>query len=189
MRFKKVLLTFMVLVSVSVIGFCESNEKDMHKNHKHMMGEQTHHMGNKEMHHTQAGICPVMGNQESEKYSYLYNGTTYYFCCPMCIDMFKKDPDKYISKIKEFDIEAFQFGFSPEEITVKKGDIVRFTVSTRDVTHGFYIKEYDINVPIKKGEPQKIEFISDKTGEFDIVCSIYCGRGHKNMKAKLIVEK
>ncbi|MFH1863971.1 MAG: hypothetical protein ABIJ85_03665, partial [bacterium] len=72
-------------------------------------------------------------------------------------------------------------------ITVSKGDIVKIHATSRDVPHGIYIKEYNVKVPVKKGEIQQIEFVADKTGEFDMLCSIYCGRGHHSMKAKLIV--
>ncbi len=48
-------------------------------------------------------ICPVSGakiNQET-KATYEYKGKIYNFCCPMCIEEFKKDPDKYIQKVEE----------------------------------------------------------------------------------------
>ena len=95
----------------------------------------------------------------------------------------------YISKIKEIKLEAYQFGFSPDPVVVKKGDIVKLLITSRDVTHGVYIKEYGINVTITKQEAKKIEFFADKAGKFDIVCSVYCGSGHSNMKGKLIVEE
>ncbi len=136
-----------------------------------------------------AGICPVTHEPASKGYYYAYEGKTYYFCCPMCIEEFKKDPQKYISKIKEVNLEAFQYGFSPDPQVVKKGDIVKLDIASRDVTHGVYIKEYDINVTVKKSEHKKIEFFADKEGNFDIVCSVYCGPGHSGMKGKLVVEK
>ena len=48
-------------------------------------------------------ICPVIGNEISEgsKVTYEYEGKIYHFCCPMCIEEFKKDPQKYIKKIEE----------------------------------------------------------------------------------------
>lgn len=48
-------------------------------------------------------ICPVTGEKidEKTKATYEYQGKIYNFCCPMCIDEFKKDPEKYIKKIKE----------------------------------------------------------------------------------------
>jgi YHS domain-containing protein len=48
-------------------------------------------------------ICPVTGEKidEKTKATYEYNGKIYNFCCPMCIDEFKKDPQKYIKKVEE----------------------------------------------------------------------------------------
>ncbi|MDP2939154.1 MAG: YHS domain-containing protein [Candidatus Omnitrophota bacterium] len=48
-------------------------------------------------------ICPVMGTKikKGEEVKYEYQGKIYNFCCPMCVDEFKKDPDKYIKKIEE----------------------------------------------------------------------------------------
>ncbi len=91
--------------------------------------------------------------------------------------------------VKDINFEAYQWGFLPETVIVKKGDFVRLRAVSRDVTHGIYIKEYGINTSVKKGEVKIIEFPADKSGVFDIVCSVYCGEGHSGMKAKLIVEK
>lgn len=135
------------------------------------------------------GICPVTHEPASGEYSYIHEGKTYYFCCSMCIEEFKKDPQKYISKIKEMNLEAFQYGFSPDPLVVKKGDIVKLDITSRDVTHGVYIKEYGINVTIKKGEHKKIEFFAGRVGTFDIICSVYCGPGHSGMRGRLIVEE
>ena len=48
-------------------------------------------------------ICPVGGEKIDEKMkaTYEYEGKIYNFCCAMCIDDFKKDPQKYIKKIEE----------------------------------------------------------------------------------------
>lgn len=155
----------------------------------HMMHQEMDHHREEMTGQGNVGICPVMGNPAREKYSYSYKGKTYYFCCPMCIGQFKKNPGKYISKIKEIPLAAYQFGYEPSEITVSKGDIVRFLATSRDVPHGVYIEEYGINATLKKGEMKEIEFIADKAGEFPILCSVYCGRGHHTMRAKLIVKE
>jgi YHS domain-containing protein len=41
-------------------------------------------------------ICPVMGGKVNKDISYVYQGKTYYFCCPACIEQFKANPEKYI---------------------------------------------------------------------------------------------
>ena len=48
-------------------------------------------------------ICPVSGEKidEATRATYKYEGKIYNFCCPMCIDEFKKDPEKYIKKIEQ----------------------------------------------------------------------------------------
>jgi len=149
--------------------------------HEHSMGARD--TGNKDL-----GICPVMHNKASREYSYVYKGKTYYLCCPACMAKLKSDPEKYISKIKEIKLEAYQYGFSPDTIKVKRGDIVKIAATSRDVEHGVYIKDYKIDMPVKKGEISNMEFLADKAGEFPILCSVYCGPEHHEMKAKLIVE-
>lgn len=48
-------------------------------------------------------ICPVSGDKinEKTKATYEYEGKVYNFCCSMCIDAFKKEPQKYIKKVEE----------------------------------------------------------------------------------------
>jgi YHS domain-containing protein len=48
-------------------------------------------------------VCPVSGEPVSKdtNITYTYKGTVYRFCCPACIEAFKKDPEKYINKMKE----------------------------------------------------------------------------------------
>lgn len=47
--------------------------------------------------------CPITGEtiQEKSKVQYTSEGKIYDFCCSMCIDEFKKDPEKYIEKIEK----------------------------------------------------------------------------------------
>lgn len=47
--------------------------------------------------------CPVSAEQVNEemKAAYEYEGKIYNFCCPMCIEIFNKEPEKYIKKVEE----------------------------------------------------------------------------------------
>ena len=134
------------------------------------------------------GVCPVLGGKANPAYSYRYQGKTYYFCCPACIAEFKKNPGKYLSRIKEFKVIAKKYAFVPAEIKVKQGDIVKITLTSEDVAHGLAIKEYGVNVSVKKGEAKKVEFLADKKGTFLFRCSVFCGPGHSGMTGRLIVE-
>jgi len=185
----KILFVFGLSIFLSV-GVVYSNQCHQENMMSGDHAEAGHHRENEEQVEAGEGlgICPVMGGAAFKEYSYSYEGKTYYFCCPMCIGEFKKDPERYISKIKEINLEAYQFGYEPEEVIVKKGDIVRLLISSRDVTHGVYIKEYGVSTRAEKGKVKKVEFIAKESGKFPILCSVYCGRGHSKMKAVLIVE-
>ena len=92
------------------------------------------------------------------------------------------------SEIKEVEITAKMFEFNPNIIRVNKGDKVKLTIKSTDVTHGFEIKEYNIRETLYPNKPVTVEFSADKAGEFVFRCNIPCGSGHKEMTGKLIVE-
>jgi len=45
--------------------------------------------------------CPVVGGKINKELYADYQGQRVYFCCPSCIDIFKKDPEKYLKKLRE----------------------------------------------------------------------------------------
>lgn len=48
-------------------------------------------------------ICPVSGEKidEKTKVVYEYKGKIYAFCCQVCLEEFKKDPEKYIERMEK----------------------------------------------------------------------------------------
>ncbi|MCM8786410.1 MAG: cupredoxin domain-containing protein [Candidatus Omnitrophica bacterium] len=96
---------------------------------------------------------------------------------------------KVVNGIREIKVDAFQFGFNPETIVVKKGEKVRLIAKSTDVLHGIAIKEYNVNQELPPNKIKIIEFTADKTGEFHFHCSIYCGTGHGKMHGKLVVKE
>lgn len=47
-------------------------------------------------------ICPIMGKPIKKDVFVEYEGKKVYFCCPGCEGEFEKDPEKYISKLPQF---------------------------------------------------------------------------------------
>lgn len=92
--------------------------------------------------------------------------------------------------VKDFEVVAQRFSFTPERLDVTRGDHVRLTVRSADGTHGLAIKtlKLDIQVP-KGGTPVVLEFDADQSGSFPITCSEYCGRRHSKMKGLLVVAE
>ncbi|OUM94714.1 MAG: hypothetical protein A9Z00_14790 [Thermobacillus sp. ZCTH02-B1] len=85
---------------------------------------------------------------------------------------------------KTFTIKATNWNFEPAEIRVNQGDTVEIKLVNEEGYHEIEIKGYNKTI---KGD-QTITFTADKAGEFDFICSVFCGTGHDDMIGKLIVE-
>lgn len=89
----------------------------------------------------------------------------------------------------ELNIDAYNWGFTQEPVSIKKGDTVRLTLSSSSGRHGIAIPKFGVATnPIMQGEQQVVEFTATESGEFDYFCNIPCGSGHHGMKGKLVVE-
>ena len=46
-------------------------------------------------------VCPVSGEEVDQNITYTYQEKTYALCCKRCLEKFKADPEKYISRMSE----------------------------------------------------------------------------------------
>ncbi len=90
--------------------------------------------------------------------------------------------------VKEFNMTAKRFEFTPNTITVNRGDRVVLRITSTDVEHGFSLATFDIVETLPAGQTKTIEFTADQAGEFNFFCSVFCGSGHGDMRGKLIVQ-
>ncbi len=88
---------------------------------------------------------------------------------------------------KKIEITAKRYDFSPEEITLVKGQPVTIVLTTSDVSHGLRIKDLNFNLETKPGHPGSATLTPDKTGTFNASCSRFCGLGHGSMRMKITV--
>jgi cytochrome c oxidase subunit 2 len=93
---------------------------------------------------------------------------------------------------KVFEVIARRFVFEPATIEVTQGDRVRLVVRSADGPHGVEIKAFKVKKAVPRAKPGDapivIEFVADSAGEFPILCSEYCGSGHKDMTGTLVVK-
>jgi len=90
---------------------------------------------------------------------------------------------------KKIEITAKRFEFSPNEITVKKGEPVELIVTSQDVDHGLKITELGVNLKISKGKPSEAAFTPTEVGDFTGQCTSFCGPGHGGMKMTVHVTE
>jgi cytochrome c oxidase subunit 2 len=83
---------------------------------------------------------------------------------------------------------ATRFAFEPSRIEVTEGERIKLLVKSGDGVHGVEIKKFKVNKKVPRGgEPVEMTFVANAAGEFPILCSEYCGKGHEEMKGTLIV--
>jgi cytochrome c oxidase subunit 2 len=89
---------------------------------------------------------------------------------------------------REIPVVAQRFTFEPARIDVTEGERIRLVVSSADGVHGLEIKKFKVNKKVPRGGDKiTIDFVASAPGEFPIVCSEYCGKGHEEMKGTLVV--
>ncbi len=90
--------------------------------------------------------------------------------------------------VRELTITAKTFGYTPATFRVNKGDHVKITLKAEDVSHGFYLDGYDLNIVARPKEDARVEFDANKIGKFPYRCSETCGSLHPFMIGELTVE-
>jgi len=88
---------------------------------------------------------------------------------------------------KVIHITAKKFEFSPDSITLKKGEPVVFEISSADRKHGFSLRAFGIRSDVLPGKVSRIRFTPDKTGKFTFSCDVFCGEGHEEMTGTVVV--
>jgi cytochrome c oxidase subunit 2 len=84
-------------------------------------------------------------------------------------------------------ITAKNFQFSPDSITVKKGEPVVLEISSGDRKHGFSLRAFGVRSDVLPGKVSRIRFTPDKTGKFSFSCDVFCGDGHEEMTGTVVV--
>lgn len=91
--------------------------------------------------------------------------------------------------VKEFTIDGSSYRFSPNILSVNKGDIVRINFANSEGKHDLKIDGYNIGTKvIDGGQSDVLEFTADKTGEFEYYCSIGEHR-QMGMVGKIVVKE
>ena len=86
-------------------------------------------------------------------------------------------------------ITASKFHFTPDHITLVKGQPVMLQLTSTDKMHGFMIRALKIDTDIKPGTVTQIMVTPQTVGMFKAICDHYCGLGHSGMKMTVVVQE
>jgi cytochrome c oxidase subunit II len=104
-----------------------------------------------------------------------------------CVSLFWGVPAGRSQTPRRIEITAQRFTYSPDAITLKKGEPVVLVLRSTDVTHGLKVAELNIKSEVKKGKDTEIELTPAETGHFVGKCAHFCGKGHGKMTLQIDV--
>jgi cytochrome c oxidase subunit 2 len=83
----------------------------------------------------------------------------------------------------------FDFGVKGQmpKITLQHGSSLKIVATSKDVTHGFYVEQHNVNMMLVPGQISEMDVVFNKPGIYHIICHEYCGPGHQNMIAVIEV--
>ena len=90
-------------------------------------------------------------------------------------------------KARVIKIAARKFTYTPNLVTLKRGEPVVLEFTTADVFMGFSAPELKLRADIVPGQVARVPFTPDKAGSYDFLCDIFCGEGHEKMTGRIRV--
>ena len=125
-------------------------------------------------------------------FSILYAKGRYNSDVPECLPFDKAYTEPKVNKLDSNTYQVFavaqMWQFQPAEIYIPVGSVVDFFLTSKDVVHGFNIAQKNANMMAVYGNINKTTVKFEKPGVYDITCHEYCGIGHQNMQARVIVN-
>jgi cytochrome c oxidase subunit 2 len=78
----------------------------------------------------------------------------------------------------------YEGGKQSADLVVPLNKAVKLNLHSDDVIHSLYIPAFRIKEDVVPGKNNYMWFIAQQPGEYDILCTVYCGLRHSYMEAK-----
>lgn len=92
------------------------------------------------------------------------------------------------SGMRTIHMDVTDWSFTPNAITLKKGESVTLELTGIDGDHGISIPDLGIDKKFDAGETVTVAIPTDKTGTFNFRCNVPCGHGHRDMTGTIVIE-
>jgi len=81
----------------------------------------------------------------------------------------------------------YERGKKSDSLFVPVNTPVKLILHSNDVNHSFFIPAFRLKKDVFPNRERIAWFIAERTGEYDIACTEYCGLNHSYMYSKIIV--
>ncbi len=80
-------------------------------------------------------------------------------------------------------------GHTDPNLHVPVNQPVRLVMTSEDVIHSFFVPDFRLKMDVVPGRYTKAWFTATATGDYQVLCTEYCGTKHSEMLAKVIVHE
>ena len=80
-------------------------------------------------------------------------------------------------------------GHVDEDLHVPVNQPVRLVMQSKDVIHSLFIPDFRLKMDVVPGRYTKTWFHATEPGQHLLLCTEYCGTGHSDMSATVVVHK
>src|SRR6266568_7258144 len=88
---------------------------------------------------------------------------------------FSSSDRAHADDVPVIEITAKRFAFSPDKITLKRGQTVKLRLHSEDVTHGFFLRPLKLDEEIPAGQTTEVTVTPQTAGTFMTICDHFCG--------------
>ena len=89
---------------------------------------------------------------------------------------------------RKFRVVASDYRFSPNQLRVAQGDIVKIRFRAEDIAHSFAVDDYRIAKRAGAGRTIEFEFRATRAGRFPFYCNLALDERCNEMHGELIVD-
>ena len=107
----------------------------------------------------------------------------------------RADPDAMVVKVIgrqwSWSFEYPVYGVFSTELRVPVGKQIHLEMTSTDVIHSFWVPEFRVKADAVPGIVNELRVTPTNLGEYSLICSEICGRGHAYMKSvvKVVAEQ
>jgi len=84
-------------------------------------------------------------------------------------------------------VTAKKWEFVPSRIVLHRGIPVVLELRSLDHKHGFAVPDLGIRVDVTAEKATRVRVVPTKLGTFPAHCDVFCGEGHEDMTAEVVV--